>query len=138
MGVTVTVGQPVIMTGNRPGGEPGTVVKVGRVWIGIRPNGVLGDWTYQFRLDDQTDGRKIGARPRFYTLDQWAEKLRHDEARTFLREQGITIEYSSARWGGRHVELADVIRAHLESPAPEGPLGGAIDGLTDEPTADRT
>lgn len=135
--IKVEIGQPVIMTGNRPGGEPGTVVKIGRVWIEVRPNGIPGDWTYRFRLDDQTDGSGYTGRARFYTLDQWAKKLRHDEAATFLREQGIEVGFGSS-WRGRKAELADIIRAHLEPPAPEGPLGGAIDGPTDEPTADRT
>lgn len=137
--IKVEIGQPVIIVGGyRSEGRGGTVAEVARVWIKIQPDGTTGEWARQrFRLDDQTDGSRVGLPARFYTLDQWAEREREDEAATFLREQGIEVGFGSS-WRGRKAELADLIRAHLEPPAPEGPLGGAIDGPTDEPTADGT
>lgn len=108
--VKVEMNQPVVMAdGYRRGPDRGTVVKVGRVWIEILPEGWPAGRTRRFRLDTQTDGSEIGTPARFYTLDQWAERERRVEADRFLREQGIRIETGS-RWHGREVELASLLR----------------------------
>jgi len=112
----VAVGDRVVMTsGNharRLSAKHGTVVKVGRVWINVQPDGVLGDFTYRYRLDTQTDGSPYTSAARFYTLDQWEQKQRRDDAVQYLHDQGISIGFDSP-WRGREIELADLLRAHL-------------------------
>ena len=106
--ITVKLGQPVkIVTGYKTAAVSGTVTKIGRVWIEVTPDG----WgrALRFRLDDQTDGSRVGVSPHFYTLEQWAEKQRRDEAGKFLREQGISVDFGSP-WRGRETELAALIR----------------------------
>ena len=118
MAVTVTVGQPVVMVRQYARQQRGTVVKVSRIWIEIQPDGTTHEWVRRrFRLDDQTDGSRIGAFDHFYTLDQWAEREREAEAATFLREQGIEVGFGSP-WRSRTAALADLSRA-----APAGPDG---------------
>lgn len=109
--VKVEIGQTVIVWDGhgRAKADPirGTVVKIGRVWIDVHREGV--SWGWRFRLDTQTDGSRIGSPARFYTLDQWAAHQLEDAAVTWLREQGITIEWHSKVWARRHVELAKLI-----------------------------
>lgn len=107
--------QPVIITsggGRQIHTEPGTIVKIGRVWVDIQPDnrGVV----RRFRMDTQSDGSGIGYGTHFYTLDQWAEHQRQKAASEFLRDQGITIE-SRSPWHRRATELADLIRASIQS-----------------------
>jgi len=119
MSIIVEVGQPVIMVdGNHYGRmttQRGTVVKAARVWITVQPDDNAHKWAAQrYRLDTQTDGSPYSYAPRFYTLEQWAERERRDQAQTFLRKQGISIEYSSP-WRGHEHELAELIRPHARS-----------------------
>lgn len=108
--VKVEVGQTVIVTDEyghaKQNAYRGTVVKVARVWIDVHCEGQ--QWGWRFRLDTQTDGGDIGYRPRFYTLDQWAEKLQRDAADAFLRGQDVTVGYRSP-WRDRKVELAQLM-----------------------------
>jgi hypothetical protein len=64
--------------------------------------------TLRLRLDTQTDGSQYASGWRFYTLDQWAERVRLSEARALLRDQGIDIRHNSP-WVGREVELANLL-----------------------------
>lgn len=110
MPVKVQVGQQVIVTDGLGRAKMdvlnGTVAKVARVWIDVHREGRNQGW--RFRLDTQTDGSTIGSPPRFYTLTQWATKLRKDSAAAYLREQGITIKYCSP-WRDRQTELAKLM-----------------------------
>jgi hypothetical protein len=91
----------------------GTVIKVARVWITVRPEGATRDsGDRRYRLDTQTDGGDRAFAGRFYTLDQWAERERRNAADAFLREQGIDVRRDGP-WWRREVELADIIRAAL-------------------------
>lgn len=108
MKLDVKVGDKVMITEYRAVREA-EVVKIARVWITVK---YLGKYSHEskFRLDIQTDGSNYGTPSRFYTMDQWEEKQRRDEASIFLSEQGISLEYRSP-WRGREIELANVIRA---------------------------
>lgn len=109
--IKVELGQPVMVaTGYKASAQPGEIVKIGRVWIEIKTEAGKG-WHQngRFRLDDQTDGSKIGVSAHFYTLEQWAEKERRGAALEFLKSQGITLEYGSP-WRGREAELAALVR----------------------------
>lgn len=114
--VKVELGQEVMTTSwQSRDPQPGKVVKVGRVWIDVD----VDSFTLRYRLDTQTNGSQYGSPPRFYTLDQWAEKQREDEARDYLREQGIEFSYVSP-WRRRLVELADLIRTVEEAGRAKG------------------
>lgn len=115
MAVKVEMNEPVvIIDGGRSKARRGDVVKIGRVWIEVQPEGYGPGYTLRFRLDTQTNGSQIGVPARFYTLDQWAEKQRRAEATAFLHEQGISIDNRSL-WRGREIELAK--RLGLETPS---------------------
>lgn len=105
--VKVEIGQTVMVTDGYGRAKTnvirGEVVKIGRVWIDVHREGK--GWGWRFRLDTQTDGGTIGTPPRFYTLGQWAEKERQDNAAAFLLAQGVMVEYASP-WRKRMVELA--------------------------------
>lgn len=101
----VAVGDTVIVTGHRRPERRVVVTKVGRTWITIGE----GVHEQRFRIDDQTDGSKYGSPPRFYTLQQWAEKQERDEVTTYLCEQGIDLRFDSP-WRGREAELAALLR----------------------------
>jgi hypothetical protein len=106
----IAIGQIVIVVDGygRPTTTRGVISKIGRVWIDVTQPG--DGWTrWHFRLDSQTDGPDRGSRPRFYTLDQWAERETQMAAAKYLREQGITIEHRSAVWHGREVDLAKLL-----------------------------
>lgn len=109
--MNVGMNEPVVMVEGSRGRRElhGKVVKVGRVWIEIQPEGWADGRTIRFRLDTQTDGSKIGAPPHFYTLGQWAERQQREEAFKLLREQGISVDAGSP-WRGREAELADLVR----------------------------
>jgi hypothetical protein len=85
-----------------------TVTKVARVWITVRREG----WTreFRFRLDDQTDGTKIGSPDRFQTQAQYAWFLRQSQAVSWLREQ--RIDAFIGPWANRRLELANILRRH--------------------------
>lgn len=109
--IDVKVGDKVMITEYRSVREA-EVVKVARVWITIKYEGKYSS-ERRFRLDTQTDGDvQYGNGVRFYTMDQWEEKQRRDEASIFLHKQGITIEYGSP-WRGREIELAALVRTRL-------------------------
>ena len=121
MTVSVKLDQSVVIAEARAfKAKSGKVVKIGRVWIEIQPEGWTGGRTLRFRLDTQTDGSYIGAPPRFYTLDQWAERRRQATADKFLRDQGISINSGSV-WRGREFELASLLG--LTQPQPTTPGG---------------
>lgn len=89
----------------------GVVVWVGRVWMQVvreEDQGRPGALRHKFRLDNQSDGSKYGDRARFYTLGQHVEKQKLDEATSFLKDQGIRLDYDSP-WRGREVQLALVL-----------------------------
>lgn len=117
--ITVTVGQPVVMvSGNhsrRMTTRRGTVVKAARVWIEVLPDDLADEpngWNRRrYRLDTQTDGSQHSYAARFYTLEQWAELERRDQAQTFLREQGIDLRFESP-WRGHEHELAELLKSH--------------------------
>lgn len=91
--------------------QDGEVIKVARVWVTIK----VGTWNERkFRLDDQTDGSNYGMTPRFYTLDQWAEREARRSAQLFLREQGIDVRMGGA-WFGREVDLAAMLKLYVHS-----------------------
>ncbi len=113
--VDVQIGEQVVVTFGQRGlsAQRGEVVKVGRVWIEVQPDGSRPGHAYRFRLDTQTDGSQYASSSRFYTLDQWAERERQNDASKFLSDQGIRIDFGSA-WRGREVELVNLIRSALE------------------------
>lgn len=110
MTTKVQIGQTVMVTDGmgraKAPGQLGTVVKVGRMWIDVHREGQ--NWGWRFRLDTQTNGSNFGYPPRFYTLEQWAEKERQDAAAVYLREQGVSVEHGSP-WHSRKVELATLV-----------------------------
>ena len=119
MSITVEVGQPVIMVeGNHSRHmttRRGTVTKAARVWITVQPDDDAREYAARrYRLDSQTDGSPYSYAPRFYTLEQWAERERRIEAEQFLSEQGVRIERASP-WSGHVIELAELIRPHTKS-----------------------
>lgn len=90
------------------------VTNVARVWITVRPEGEMrAGRDRRFRLDNQTDGCP-DAMARFYTLDQWADVQRKNEAWAFLRDQGVDVRRDGP-WWGREIDLADLIRKAIES-----------------------
>jgi hypothetical protein len=101
------IGQPVKVVMYRGKVLDGRVVKIARTWVTIAVDQGGYENEFRFRMDDRTDGSDWP--DRFYTLDQWAEKVRRDEALTFLREQGVYLE-SSSPWRGREETLAELIR----------------------------
>jgi hypothetical protein len=104
--IDVKVGDTVIITEHRREPHEATVTKVGRVWFTVGE----GYQEVKFRLDDGTTGSGYTSAPHAFTPEQWDERLRISEASTFLREQGISIEYPSL-WRGREIELANLIRS---------------------------
>lgn len=91
---------------------PATVTKVARVWVTLteitaRPH--PREW--RMRIDVQRENHRDYSQldARFVTPEQWAYEHRETEARAFLKEERITIEYGSP-WRDRAVELADLIR----------------------------
>ncbi len=85
----------------------GAVTKISRAWCEITRDGY--GRSERFRIDDQSDGSGIGYGVHFYTLDQWERQQRESEARAYLREQGISVEYGSP-WRDRVIELAELIK----------------------------
>lgn len=116
--VDVKVGETVKVVeynGRRANGEnsrEAIVSKVARIWITVK----VGDWGRELRLrrDTQTDGSGFGYPSRFYTLAQWDERERQEEAKEFLREQGITVEYKSP-WKDREVDLSAMLKLYVHS-----------------------
>lgn len=109
--VSVKVGDTIMvsMGYGRKKTMEATVTKVGRVWIET-------NHLDKFRLDTQTNGSNYGDAPRFWTMEQWAERFKRNEACKFLREQGINVaRFSGSPWWGREVELAEIIRKAIES-----------------------
>jgi hypothetical protein len=104
--IDVKVGDTVIITDHRREPREVIVTKVGRVWFTVGE----GHQEVKFRLDDGTTGSGYSSGPHAFTPDQWDEGLRISEARDFLREQGVSIEYASL-WRGREIELANLIRS---------------------------
>lgn len=88
----------------------GKVIKIGRVWIDVKREDQPARDSQRYRLDTQTDGGQYVSSPRFYTLAQWAEMERHEQAARVLREQDISIN-SGSPWRGREVELAALLTA---------------------------
>lgn len=108
--VSVKVGDTIMVSMGYGGKKTmeATVTKVGRVWIET-------NHLDKFRLDTQTNGSDYGDAPRFWTMEQWAERLKRNEACKFLGEQGIDVRFSGSPWRGREVELAEIIRKAIES-----------------------
>lgn len=108
--VELQVGQTVmVIDGMGRANTPairGEVAKIGRVWVTVHKEGQRFGW--RLRRDDQTDGSGFSHRARFYTLDQWAERLREVSAGEYLRDQGITLTLGSS-WRGREIELAKLV-----------------------------
>jgi hypothetical protein len=122
----VRAGDEVIVTQNIGRGAlriwRARITKVARVWVELeevvcepemhRPS------TWKMRLDTQQENvTKAEARramvARFWTLAQWERKVTLERARELLAGQGIRIEYTSP-WSEREVELAELLRSHLE------------------------
>lgn len=96
------------------------VTEVGRVWCVLQetgPGALIGRH-WRMRLDDQTQGKKAFRQDndRFLTAEQHAWETALNEARTYLRMQGIELQAQS-RWRGREVQLAALVRAG-ETPPP--------------------
>jgi hypothetical protein len=89
----------------------GTVTHVARVWITVQPD--IGS-PIKFRMDDQTTGTGYASAPRFYTLDQYAQRERELAASQFLKSQGISLNYDSP-WRKRETELAELLRTAIET-----------------------
>lgn len=90
---------------------PGTVTKAACVWVEIEtaPPGYSRHW--RMRRDTQDQGSQyLGNNARFATPEQHAYDLAEHEAREYLREQRITVGFTSP-WDGRLAELAARIRA---------------------------
>jgi hypothetical protein len=117
--MNVEMNEPVVMVSGYSRSAPtrGAVVKIGRVWIEVQPEGWTTGRTLRFRLDNQTDGSQYPSSQRFYTLGQWAENQRQVAASEFLSDQGIRVEHGSL-WRGREVELANLLRT-ASKPAEE-------------------
>jgi hypothetical protein len=87
-----------------------TVTKAARVNLDIeesiasvRPVGEPRKHTWRIRRDTSMENGHNGYYGwKAYTVEEWKH------ARTFLREQGISINHSSP-WNGREVELANLI-----------------------------
>lgn len=96
----------------------GKVVKIGRVWITVEPEGERHPSLQRYRLDTQNDGGQYTSSPRFHTLAQWAERKQRDQAHKVLRDQGISIKFDSP-WYGREIELAALLTAAAPVAEPE-------------------
>jgi len=119
--VKITEGDVVIVgSGSHPRSwwiDRYVVTKVARMWITTLPEDQVGKANTQwcerrFRMDDQTDGSRIGAPARFYTLAQWAHAEREAEGDDFLISQGIRLD-SGSPWFKRRGDLADIVRRAL-------------------------
>jgi hypothetical protein len=125
----VQAGDEVIVTKNIGRGDLRTwrarITKVARVWLELeelRQEEIPSTWhrcTWRMRRDTQqenvTDRTPGGGlyQARFWTLEQWERKVTLERARELLAGQGIRIEYTSP-WSEREVELAELLRSHLE------------------------
>jgi hypothetical protein len=123
----VRAGDEVIVTQNIGRGALRTwrarITKVARVWVELEEVVCEPEmhWpsTWKMRLDTQqenvTDRTPGGGmyQARFWTLAQWERKVALERARELLAGQGIRIEYTSP-WSEREVELAELLRSHLE------------------------
>lgn len=118
----IKIGERVVVSenGRRRSDWPGIVVWTGRVWMQVvraEDHGDLRALRRKFRFDTQTDGSTIGAPSRFYTLAQYAEKQRRDEALTFLKGQGVRLDYDSP-WRRKEALLAEIIGPHARQTKP--------------------
>lgn len=97
--ITLIAGQEVKILG-RGGTTRATVVKVGRVWCELQRQG--GGCTERFRMDTRTPyapGKGYGSAPRFYTLEEWAERERAQADLAFLNKQAIRFDtYVKSPW----------------------------------------
>jgi hypothetical protein len=108
--IKIEAGQEVMVSdvGRSTANWRGIVVWVGRVWMQVvheEDRALPGAFRRKFRLDDQTDGSVYSSRARFYTLEQYEEKRKLDDATSFLKGQGIRLDYDSP-WRGKETELA--------------------------------
>lgn len=112
-GKEVRVGDRVMLSregySRKAAAREGMVTGAARVWLSITPQGLTR--ALRYRRDTQTDGSNYGYPPRFWTMDQWAERERGIDASAFLSGQGIRIEYGSV-WTA--VRLAGVLKAALD------------------------
>jgi hypothetical protein len=127
-----------------------TVTSKARVWITVeKVDGptILGQYrrTWRLRLDHQTDGSDSAYAVQFYTFDQWRFHQAHNEAREYLTEQGIRIDWDSP-WKRREIELArgiwsllnpDDLAALRRFIERRPPLGVSVDVSTGDHDYDR-
>lgn len=117
----IKVGDPVIITsrGYRQETVEAHVFKAARVWITLQESNQPESRTRMWRMrrDTQDENTGYGCAPSFATLEQHAWDQRAEVARQFLREQGISIDFTS-QWykPERRIQLADIIRAGIGSP----------------------
>lgn len=119
----VEVGDEIVMvyrTGRRLDGKSsdtvtrGVVTEAKRVnlWIAGVDDSRVG---WNVRRDT---GKENGNRSMYgwhaYAVNQYEALQREGDAWTFLRDQGININ-SGSPWSGRKIELANLIRAYLET-----------------------
>jgi len=91
---------------------PARVVKAARVWIVLEATGegALIGHAWRMRRDTRDEATQyISDNASFVTPEQKAWDEAQHEAEAFLREQGISIEWTGP-WHGREQELADLIR----------------------------